>query len=84
MDIHLFKVSKVCWAVKSMYEVETRIFKTIEEASEYLESIHVLDEHIDAALIDMLAGSTSHAVFSSTGTFVVSDNEKLDELLGVA
>ena len=49
MDIHLFKVSKVCWAVKSMYEVETRIFKTIEEASEYLESIHVLDEHIDAA-----------------------------------
>ena len=85
MDTNLFKVSKVCWAVTSAYSGEVQTFKTIEEASTYLESIYVLDDEIDVALVDMVANEATHASFGEiNGKFILSDKLKLNELLGVA
>ena len=85
MDTNLFKVSKVCWAVTSPKTSEAQTFRTIEDASAYLESIGVPDEEIDIALVDMTANDTTRANFGAMqGRFIMSDNKRLDELLGVA
>ena len=85
MDTNLFKVSKVSWAVTSAKDSEVQSFQTIEDAASYLESLGVPDEEIDEALVDMVANGTVRANFGAEdGRFILSDNKRLDELLGVA
>ena len=85
MDTNLFKVSAVCWAVTSDRTEEAQTFPTIEGAATYLESIGIPDEEIDIALVDMAVKNTIRANFGVTqGQFILSDNKRLDELLGVA
>jgi hypothetical protein len=80
MDTNLFKVEG-CWAVTCARATEEQMFGTIEEAAGYLESIGVKDEEIDFALIDMAANNTTRANFGAMqGTFILSDNKKIDEL----
>lgn len=85
MDTNLYKVSKVCWAVRSEHNPETQVFQAIEGAASYLESIGVPDEEIDIALVDMSARGTTRANFGVTqGRFILSDNSRLDENMGSA
>lgn len=86
MDTSLFKVSKVCWIVASLYSEEAQVFTTIEEAADYLENIaRVPDNEIDAALISMAAGGTCRAAFHDlSGKFIFSDTLRWGDLIGVA
>jgi len=86
MDTNLFKVSEVCWAVTSKKDGgEVHTFRSIEDASTYLESIGVLDEEVDYALVDMMANNSVRANFGFTnGSFIFSDNKKLDDIIGSA
>lgn len=82
--ISLYKVSKVCWAVTTRDNIDTQVFKTIEDTSDFLESIGVLDEQIDLALINLIGNDHTHAEFNNEGKFAFSDETRLNELLGVA
>lgn len=83
-DTNLYKVSKVCWAVTSNKTEEAQVFTSVDTASDYLLSIGVDDDHIDLALIDMVARGTTRANFGINGMFVFSDNARLNDKLGVA
>jgi hypothetical protein len=84
-SIDLFKVSKVCWAVRTPDEPEARSFTTIEGAGDFLESLGVPGDEVDLALIDMVATGHTRANFGiDKGTFLFSDNLRLNELLGSA
>lgn len=83
MDINLYRVSKVCWAVTHPLS-DTQVFKSIEDASVFLESLGIADETIDLALIEMVGNDHSRATFNSGGKLVSTDNARLNELLGVA
>ena len=67
------------WIVTSPSKVTPTVYDTIEGVSDYLMNLGVLDEHIDLALVDMLAKSNTRANFSTNGTFVFSDGAKLYE-----
>jgi len=85
MDTNLFKVSEVCWVVTSSKTSEAQVFKTVETATEYLESIGIPDEEIDYALIDMLVNNNTRANFGVTrGGFIFSDKLRFSEFRGVA
>jgi hypothetical protein len=84
-SIDLFKVSKVCWAVRTPDEPEARSFTTIEAAGEYLEKLGIPGDEVDFAIMDMVAKGHVRANFGiERGTFLFSDNLKLSELLGSA
>lgn len=84
MDTNLYKVSKVCWAVTSAYTNEPMVFTNVDDAANYLEKIGVEDEHIDLAIVDMVAKGSSRANFGMYGTFIFTDGAKLNVALGVA
>ena len=85
MDTNLFKVSAVCWVVISAKNAEEQVFKSVDEAAMCLESVGVPDEEVDAALIDMTTMGTTRANFGAlNGKFIFSDNQRYNELLGVA
>ena len=84
METNLYKVSKVCWAVVSDKDEEPLVFPTVDAAAEHLLSIGVEDDHIDLALVDMLAKGTTRANFGINGTFMFSDNTRLNTQFGTA
>ena len=85
MGTDLYRVSKVCWAVASAKTPEAQVFRTIEEASAYLESIGIPDGEIDFALADMSGKGNTRANFGALeGRFIMSDAKRLDEFFGVA
>lgn len=84
MEINLYKVSAVCWAVTSPKDDEPRVFRNIDDAGEYLIEIGVDDDHIDLALVDMLAKGSTRANFGVNGTFIYSDNARMNGQLGTA
>jgi hypothetical protein len=84
METNLYKVSKICWAVVSSKDEETQVFPTIDAATEHLLKIGVDDDNIDIALVDMLAKGTTRANFGVNGTFMFSDNTRLNENIGTA
>jgi len=85
MDINLFKISAVCWAVTSPKDTEAQTFEKVDDACMYLESIGVPEEEVDAALVDMAAQDTTRANFGMLNKkFIFSDCTRFNELLGVA
>ena len=85
METYLYKVSKLCWAVKNGIKEEPEVFQSVDDACNFLESTGVPDEQIDLALINLVANGTSRARFGGKyGNFLDSDNEKLDGPVGVA
>jgi len=84
MDTNLYKVSKVCWVVVSPKDEEPHAFQTVDAASDYLLSVGVDDDQIDVALVDMLAKGSTRANFGVNGTFMFSDNSRLNGNVGTA
>ena len=83
MSISLYKF-RSAWIVKQDDKTFEN-FTTIEDASDFLEGIGVPDEEIDTALIELDANKHTHAVFGLTNkTFVFSNEDKFNELFGVA
>ena len=82
VSMDLYKISKSSWAVKNNDDVQG--FSDIESASSYLESMGVVSDEIDVALINMSANNHSRAQFGVNGTFMFSDDEKLRESIGTA
>lgn len=80
--VDLYRVSNVSWVVKSPSRVET--FRDVESAAEMLETLGVHDEAIDRALIELAGNGHSRANFGVNGTFIFSDDSRLDELVGTA
>lgn len=83
-SIDLYKMPANAWAVRDQ-EGEVQKFVSIERAATFLESVGVMDEEIDYAIIDMEANANSHAQFGLIeGRFIFSDKEKLNSLMGLA
>lgn len=81
MEANLYRI-RAGWAIKAGNETVT--YDTIEQAADVLVSIGVVDDEIDVALVEMMGHGHTRANFGVNGTFVFSDEGKLDELLGVA
>jgi hypothetical protein len=84
VEVNLYKISSVGWAVTSVKEDDPQVFPTVEGAADYLLSIGVEDEHIDMALVDMTVRGTTRANFGANGTFIFSDNVGLYGKFGTA
>ncbi len=85
MSYNLYRVSKACWAVKADKLKEVAAFPTVEQAAALLEELGVPSDEIDTALMFMAGQGHTHAQFGvMQGNFIFSDNEALEEKLGVA
>ena len=84
MSGDLYKISAVSWAVKLDDSKEIEAFSSIEAAAAFLEKAGVKDEEIDFALIEMAAHDHVRANFGVHGNFIFTDNERPNELLGIA
>jgi hypothetical protein len=84
MEVNLYKISGLGWAVTSSSPEDPHVFSTMEEASDYLLAVGVGDEHIDIALIDIAVNGTTRANFGASGTFIFSDNADLSGKFGTA
>ena len=80
----LYQVSKTRWAVKPSKEAEPEVFPSIEAASACLESLGVLDEAIDIALAELAGNHHTRANFGIEGTFIFTDDERLNGVFGSA
>lgn len=85
MSTDLYRVSKACWAIKSSSVEEMAAFSTIEEAADFLESIGIPADEVDLAIMEMAGQGHTHAQFGVLeGRFIFSDNESLNEQVGLA
>lgn len=84
METNLYKVSKVCWVVVSLKDEEPHAFPTVDAAADYLLAVGVDDDHIDLALVDMSIKGTTRANFGVNGTFMFSDDSRLNGRVGTA
>jgi hypothetical protein len=84
MSIDLYKVSEVSWVV-CFKDEELISFETLDDAADYLEDKGIAAEQVDNAIMDIMMNNSSHALFGEQeGVFIYSDEELLDEKIGVA
>lgn len=81
MEVNLYKI-RSGWAIKAGNETE--VYSSIEDAADVMVTLGVIDDEIDAALIQMSGLGHTRANFGVNGSFIFSDKGQLDELLGVA
>jgi hypothetical protein len=91
MHTDLFKLPNRTWAVKSDKATDTHpqdtgivTCITIEAAAEYMESLGVRSDEIDAAIMTMAGLLHTRARFDFEGYFQFSDEAKPSELFGAA
>jgi len=76
MNIELYKINRDTWLVKPN-EKEVHQFKNIEEASDYMEELGLVNEEIDNALIALAVERThTRAYFDSDRKFLGTDDKK--------
>jgi hypothetical protein len=86
MSTDLYRVSKACWAVKSHNLPELVAFDTIEKAASFLEEqLGIPADEVDLAIMDMAGNGHTHAQFGVLeGRFIFSDDERIEDKMGVA
>jgi hypothetical protein len=83
MSINLYKISNISWVVR-VEDSDYEAFTNVDDAANFLEALGISEDEVDAALIDLATNNHSRANFGVNKSFIVSDNERFDELFGLA
>lgn len=81
-DLYRLSNAQSKWAV--LVKKDVVAFETIEQASDYMVSIGIVDDEIDEALIDMVGNDHTHAQFGTNGYFIFSSDQRYIGNTGVA
>lgn len=86
LSTDLYKVTNLCYIVKSNKLTELCMFSTIDQAADFLEKeLGIPGDEVDIAIVDMAVQGNTHAQFGVLeGRFMYSDKEILGDHVGIA